>query len=128
MHTRILLICSGLFVLGCATVTTMQNHCEKTTVTFVDMVACTKTAIEADSRPVMHDDPRIKLYLLRADQLAARVSNGQLSELDARAELQQILVDQNAAERAERPAMPVYRPPRRTTCQTSGNQTTCNSN
>ena len=86
---RLLILASGLILGACATVVSYQNNCEKTTSNFEGLVACTKESILKDPRPAMQADARVKLYLLKADQLVDRVKTGRLSEVDARVDLQQ---------------------------------------
>jgi len=67
---------------GCATVSSYQTQCEQRTTTFPDMAQCLKAAV---------GQPRgqgTKLYLLVAEQLSQRVQRHEISDADARVELQ----------------------------------------
>lgn len=119
----------SLFVVGCANVGTMQSACNKTTSTFPDMVRCVDDAIAQDGR--MSRNPRIELYRLRAAQLARRVEQKQIDDLDARVELQQLHVKLRSDELAEINSddglIPQMKSTVRTNCTTYGSNTSCTS-
>lgn len=93
---------------GCATtnVTNMQTECEAKTKTFPEMAACLKDTVAAshcsiEDRLTLRkkclktklDENDIKLYLLKAEQLSLRVQKHEISDLDARVELQKLFVE-----------------------------------
>jgi hypothetical protein len=80
----------ALAVSGCARLHEYQAGCEKRTNGFVQFAECYKTEVLADRRA--QGDARVKLLLLKTDQLSERVKTGSLSELDARQEFQQTFV------------------------------------
>lgn len=81
---------SVLILSGCATVGSYQQECETKYQAFPDMVNCLNSSVHSDSR--MAGSPLIKLYMLKAEQLSKKVSNSEMSEIDARVELQQTYV------------------------------------
>lgn len=92
---------------GCTTVGSYQADCEKQHSAFPDVVRCLKDALAKDWRPSASKDARVRLYLLKADQLSQRVQRGELSDLDARVALQELYVnlkrDEDAEKRSSRP-------------------------
>lgn len=76
---------------GCASITSLQAECEATNQAFPAAMSCLESKIAQDSR--LSKSPDAKLYALRARQLSQRVQTGQLSELDARVELQRLSVE-----------------------------------
>lgn len=75
---------------GCATVGSYQQECEIQHKAFSDMVNCLNSSVYSDSR--LAGSAFVKLYVLKAEQLSKKVSNGEMSEIDARVELQQTYV------------------------------------
>lgn len=67
---------------GCATVASRQVSCEQRTTTFPDIAQCLKAAV---GQPRI---PETKLYLLTAEQLSEKVQRHEMSDTDARVELQ----------------------------------------
>jgi hypothetical protein len=117
-------------VTACTTVGKMQASCEKTSATFPELTVCLKQSIEANGSNRMQSDASVKLYLLKADQLSQRVQNKEISDLDARVELQTLYVNLKANENAEQAAgAAAYNAnrPRRTNCYPVGNTVQCNS-
>lgn len=80
----------SLVISGCAGLQEYQAGCEKRTNGFVQFAECYKADVLADRRA--QGDARIKLLLLKTDQIAERVRAGSMSELDARLEFQQTYV------------------------------------
>lgn len=123
---------------GCASIKTVQSDCEQSTTTFVDMAACIDRGIGQEQRLARSDSG--KLYRLKAAQLAARVEEKKISELDARVELQQLFVQIrntqieqsqraaaiSAAQTAATSSSPASRPVQ-TNCYRTGNSTNCTS-
>lgn len=81
------------YVSGCASVGSYQADCEKQYSAFPDVVSCLKNSLAKDWRPGTTKDARIRLYLLKADQLSQKVQKGELSDLDARVALQELYVN-----------------------------------
>ena len=78
----------------------MQTDCEARHAAFAPMFECTRDAVAA-KRPDLLGNPRVKLYLLRGEQLAARVASGALTDLDAKVEWQRTYVELSEAQQAE---------------------------
>lgn len=107
MIIRGVFVTSAFILLNaCATVGSYQDACEQQYAAFPDVVVCLKAKLSADWRPAARDS-RVKLYLLKADQLSQMVQKGEMSEINARVALQELYVklkqDANAEERAARP-------------------------
>lgn len=114
---KLLIVAAAAALVGCAGPGTQtQAECERAHPdSFVAMYQCTADTIRV-RRPDVERDARAKLYLLKGQQLARQVTDGKISDLDARVEWQQVLVqlrDQQDAEAARalavmpRPAAPV---------------------
>jgi hypothetical protein len=131
MPTRYLILFAVVALVGgCANMGKLQAGCETTTDNFPAMAACLKSAVATSEFPGMKDRPDVKLYLLKADQLALRVANGQISDLDARVELQTLFVQlkqQAEAGGAAAGAAAAANRPRTTRCYPVGNQVQCNT-
>lgn len=78
----------------------LQSECEALHPAFPDAFECTKAAVYA-RRPDVLSDPRVKLYLLRGEQLAGRVRDAQIKDIDARVEWQRLFVELKAANDAD---------------------------
>lgn len=111
---------------ACATVGQLQADCESKSGTFPEMATCLRTAVAASDRPGMQSNPEVKLYLLKADQLSQRVSKGEISDLDARVELQTMYVNLRNQQRSAAAAAAGTRP-RTTNCFAVGNSVQCNT-
>lgn len=111
----------ALVISGCAGLQEYQAGCEKRTNGFVQFAECYKGDVLADRRA--QGDARIKLLLLKTDQIAERVKVGSMSELDARLEFQQTFValkDAASSEDAARQAASST-----TTCVMRGKKMVC---
>lgn len=97
--TLLLSTAAALTFGGCSTVGSHQRECEQQYARFSDMVDCLNRSIATDRRP----DPsgRIKLYLLTAEDLKERVERGDMSEADARRQLQEQYVRLRRDQRQE---------------------------
>jgi hypothetical protein len=85
---------------GCARVGTTQTGCEQSTQTFLEMASCLKVVVDRTFTPRPQYDPALSLYLVKIEQLTERVRIDQISDFDARAELQRnyvTLMDKKAA-------------------------------
>jgi hypothetical protein len=92
---------------GCATIGSYQAECEKKHAAFPEVVACLKEAVASDSRPEIYkSSPELKLYLLKAEQLSQRVQRGEISDLDARVELQQLYVEMGRSNQQTKASKP----------------------
>jgi hypothetical protein len=79
----------------------MQAQCEAANpASFPSMFSCTQSAIMARNPGIM-GDARAKLYMLRGEQLAAQVTAGKITDLDARVEWQRLFVELRQARDAE---------------------------
>lgn len=78
-------------LVGCANVATVHSECERSSPSFPAAVACLESKIAQDGR--LSGNADAKLYTLRARQLSQRVQAGQMSEIDARVELQRLVVE-----------------------------------
>ena len=74
----------------------MQAECEVRHTSFSDIYACTRAAVAARN-PTILRDARAKLYLLRGEQLAGEVSEGRMSNIDAKVHWQRLFVDLKSA-------------------------------
>ena len=112
---------------GCATVANYQAECERSNPAFGGTVACLERTFAENPR--LGNNPRGKLYILKAKQLSQQVDAGQKSELDARVELQQLYVELRNQELNEMDdpiiIQPAAQPVLRTTCSTIGGVTSC---
>ena len=92
---RILLISvTALLMAGCAPAKMMslkQSSCESQFARFEDVVSCTKESYQNDG--MARENQNTKLYFLKGDQLVQKLKKGDITEADARAEWQQVLVD-----------------------------------
>ena len=110
---------------GCATVGSYQTQCESRHAAFPDIVLCLKDALTSDRREPM-SDAKVKLYILKADQLSQMVQKGELSDLDARVVLQELYVRLGRDEDTEISNILVNMPKTRTTdCTSFGNNIRC---
>ena len=73
---------------GCARVGTTQTGCEQSTQTFPEMASCLKVVVDRRFTPRPQYNPELSLYFAKVGQLTERVSIDQISDFDARAELQ----------------------------------------
>lgn len=144
-----LIIALAVSLGGCATVVGvgyLQTECESKTKTFPEMANCLKLSIETHPRcgrlpatatPTSKtcfnsspNDSSVKLYLLKAEQLSQGVQKKEISDLDARVELQKLYVEWNhriemenaasSAASAARDAASAAKRSRTTTCTDSG--------
>ena len=92
---RALLIAVITILAGCASGTAMKAECEARYSDFPDIVRCTKALI-AERRPGLMEDERAKLYVWRGEQLAKAVTEGRISNLDAKVAWQQMLIQGQA--------------------------------
>ena len=128
-HTLALLLPCALLA-SCTTVGMMQASCEKTSSTFPELAACLKEAIASSGNSLMQNSPEVKLYMLKAEQLSQRVQHQEISDIDARVELQTMYVNlknQEDATRARAAAAYNANRPKTTNCYAVGNTVQCNS-
>lgn len=92
---------AALALAGCATSgAQLQRECEAHHPDFPGLFECTRASVYAKRADAL-SDPRVKLYLLKGEQLAGQVRDGQIKDIDARVEWQQLFVDLKAANDAE---------------------------
>ena len=70
-----------------------QTGCEERTQTFAEMEACLKNAVASAYTAREQASPDVRLYYLKADNVAERVRKNITSEFNGRAELRQLYVD-----------------------------------
>lgn len=111
---------------GCTSVMTTQSDCERQHPEFSGMAACLKQTIAADRR--LSANPSAKLYVLKADQLAAMVARREIDEPTARLTLQELLVKLRREEIADiNDAVSSMPKTVRTNCSTVAGITNCTS-
>lgn len=122
MSVNMVAIIAAVAMTGCAGLQDYQASCEQKHRAFPDFATCYKAEVLADRRA--QNDARVKLLLLKTDQLAERVKAGQMTDLDARVEFQQTYVSlkdaANSDEAARRAASNSS-----TNCVMRGNKMTC---
>ena len=92
--TKVVLVVSACTLLfGCTSVGKIQAGCEQTASTFPELASCLRTSIANSDSSRMQNSPEVKFYLLKADQLSERVKKREISDLDARVELQTLFLD-----------------------------------
>lgn len=118
-----------LLLSACATLGDYQATCEKRHQKFEEFASCFRAEVASDSRGIPAKDPRVKLLLLKTEQLSGMVSAGQISDLDAKVEFQQIFVSlrNQAMTDGDAIQLPIKQAPVRTTCTTYGGVTNCKS-
>lgn len=89
----VLVVSACALLFGCTSVGKIQAGCEQTSRTFPELASCLRTSIANSDSYRMQNSPEVKLYLLKADQLSERVRKREISDLDARVELQQLYLD-----------------------------------
>ena len=116
----------ALLISGCATVGSYQAECEKGNTAFSDVVQCLKMSVASDSRPGMAKDARVKLYLLKAEQLSQKVQSREISDIDAKVALQELYVRLKRDENADVDSILANMPrTSRTNCTAFGNNINC---
>ncbi|GAA0510823.1 lipoprotein [Tatumella terrea] len=93
---RKLLLIAPLILVGCAKVSDYQNKCEQIYPRLTDMANCLDRSIKNDSRMSSASQP--KLYVLAAKYLGQGVDNGNISDAQARMELQNLYVNMQRQE------------------------------
>ena len=89
----VLVVSACALLSGCTSVGKIQAGCEHTSRTFPELASCLRTSIASSDSSSMQNSPEVKLYLLKADQLSDRVKKKEISDLDARVELQTLYLD-----------------------------------
>lgn len=87
---------STLFIaisLSACSINDYQVKCEQQYDDFSDMVSCLNNAVKSSFS--VDESPEVSLYLLQADELAVRVKEGDISELQAKIILKQNLINLN---------------------------------
>lgn len=123
MRLKIIPAIIGLAIGGCAGLQDYQASCEKRFPAFPDFAACYKAEVMADRRA--QSDSRVKLLLLKTDQIVERVRAGQTSDLDAKVEFQQTFVNLREGALSEESARKTTSDT--TNCVKRGNKMTCTS-
>lgn len=94
-----LLIISIVVLSGCAKVSDYQASCEQRYSKLSEMASCLDDSIKNDWRMKSASTP--KLYALAAKSLGEKVDSGQISETDARLQLQSLYVGLQRQEGAD---------------------------
>jgi hypothetical protein len=72
---------------------TTQTGCEESTQTFAQMEACLKNAVTSAFTAREQNGNEVRLYFIKADDVAHRVRKDEISEFNGRIELRQLCVD-----------------------------------
>ncbi|MCC6209523.1 MAG: hypothetical protein IT513_00620 [Burkholderiales bacterium] len=70
-----------------------QTGCEESTQTFAEMEGCLKKAVASAYTAREQASPDVRLYYIKADDVAQRVRKDLVSEFNGRVELRQLYVD-----------------------------------
>lgn len=70
-----------------------QTGCEESTQTFAEMESCLKNAVASAYTASERASPDVRLYYIKADDVANRVRKNLTSEFNGRVELRQLYVD-----------------------------------
>ena len=99
---KIASVMGALVLSGCAVSgSQLQAQCEAAhPSSFPSMFQCTRDAVVA-KKPDAMADARVKLYMLKGEQLAGQVAAGKIADIDARVEWQKTFVEMRAARDAE---------------------------
>jgi len=97
MNKYFLLCC--LFLTGCAKVGDYQEKCEQRYSKLSEVASCLDSSIKGDSRLSAASSP--KLYVLAAKYLGQKVDNGDISDAQARLELQNLYVNMQRQEQTD---------------------------
>jgi hypothetical protein len=125
---KLLLLLIAALLASCASLTDFQAECESRFQAFPDFAVCYKSLVTADRRS--QTDPRVKLLLLRAEQLSQQVTQGNIADIDAKVEFQQtfLRLRQSALAEASDDAaasQTFVKQKVRTNCTTTGHSTSC---
>ena len=74
------------FIAGCAGLGTQHANCVNNNKAFSDVTRCVNATMGSDA------DPRVQMYVLKANQLNESVKEKRMSELDARVALQDTML------------------------------------
>ncbi|MGX8939803.1 hypothetical protein ACWWJF_03220 [Symbiopectobacterium sp. Eva_TO] len=91
-----------MLLVGCAKVSDYQTGCEQRYSKLSDMATCLDISIKNDSR--MSSEPTPKMYVLAAKFLGQKVDIGEISDAQARLELQNLYVNMQRQEKADEAA------------------------
>ncbi|PPE57086.1 hypothetical protein [Pectobacterium brasiliense] len=91
-----------LLLVGCAKVSDYQAGCEQRYSKLSDMATCLDISIKNDSR--MATAPTPKMYVLAAKFLGQKVDSGEITDMQARMELQNLYINMQRQEQADQVA------------------------
>lgn len=77
---------AGAVIAGCAGLDTSHANCVNSNKLFSEVTRCINETLGSDS------DPRVQMYVLKANQLNGNVEKGVISDLDARVALQETML------------------------------------
>ena len=116
------------FLVGCATsMGKKQLACEEQYSSFEQVVSCTKDSFMKDKFAKVND-PSVKLYFLKGDQLVEKLNKKEITEIDARTEWQKLYVElKNQEENRSSAAAAAYgaNKIKQTHCVPIGNSVSC---
>ncbi|MEY0031233.1 hypothetical protein AB7W76_21780 [Providencia rettgeri] len=85
-----MLIALSLLLAGCAKVSDYQNKCEIQNEKLSQVATCLNNSVSSDSR--MANSPQVKMYILAAKYLGEKVDAGEITDTQARLELQNFYI------------------------------------
>ena len=85
---RSVVAAAACLLAGCANLEFSKTGCEQSAQTFPEMSTCLKAVVDRMYTPRPQYNPALSLYLAKVEQLTERVRIDQISDFDARAELQ----------------------------------------
>ncbi|WP_196208575.1 hypothetical protein [Citrobacter sp. Res13-Sevr-PEB04-36] len=94
-----IIIIVAILLSGCAKVSDYQDSCEQRYKKLSDVANCLDISVKNDSRMASASTP--KLYVLAAKMLGQGVDNGQITDAQARVQLQSLYVQMQNSERAQ---------------------------
>ncbi|MGD8203148.1 hypothetical protein [Pantoea sp. FN0305] len=93
---------AAISLTGCAKISDYQTSCEQRFSRLSDVATCLDSSVKNDSRMSSAAEP--KLYVLAARMLGQKVDNGEISDIQARIELQNFYISLQKQEQANQMA------------------------
>lgn len=127
-----------VFLIGCSSVSIgkIQTTCESMYSSFQQVISCTKDSLRAQ-RPNAFNFAEVKFYFLKADELVDAINRGQITEIQAKVQLQQVYLNLKASSDAQSQAamntmlqlqqIQNQQRPVNTNCTTFGSSVNCRS-
>jgi hypothetical protein len=137
LYSNLLLALIAFLIAGCAApvkVSTIQEKCEAQYPQFPDIVKCTRTNL-LSAYPASASDASAKLYFLKGEELSEKLAKGQITNIQAKTQWQELFVQLKTAEdtgnaNASANSINTYNAirPKQTTCRPNGiGGTTCST-